>query len=142
MGRYDALGVYLSRLSVSEWRASFADIEKIIGRKLPDSARNYPAWWANQSNGGHSQSQAWQGPGWQTRDLDLASEKVTFYKFTKVTKNYKTPNITGAQDASDSVNAQDLAPPTSPGMTIAQAKDGLARTFGVPVESIEIIIKG
>lgn len=38
--------------------------------------------------------------------------------------------------------AEGVLPESSPGLTIEQAKQGLAKTFGVPPESVEITIRG
>lgn len=77
MSRYQPLADYLRTLDAPRWNASFADIEAILGRELPPSAYQYPAWWANQS-GGHSQTVGWRDAGWKTTDLDLARKRVSF----------------------------------------------------------------
>ncbi len=79
MSRYQPLADYLRTLDAPRWNASFADIEAILGRKLPPSAYQYPAWWANQS-GGHSQTAGWRDAGWKTADLDLTRKRVNFEK--------------------------------------------------------------
>ncbi|WP_340313056.1 DUF7662 domain-containing protein [Rhizorhabdus argentea] len=78
MAKYDALERHLSLLSQDEWFVDFDEIEKVLGFCLPASASRYPAWWANQSGAGHSQSQSWQAAGWQTSELDLSQRKVRF----------------------------------------------------------------
>lgn len=78
--KYKALYEHLLSLNVSEWRASFRDIEHILGFSLPKSARTYPAWWANEENIRHSQCRSWREAGWKTQDLDLGSERVAFYR--------------------------------------------------------------
>ncbi len=72
--KYRNLTQYLAAQK-SEWQASFADIEKVLGFPLPDSARQYQAWWSNQSR---SQSLGWQSAGWKATALDLNGETVTF----------------------------------------------------------------
>jgi hypothetical protein len=101
----------------------FKEIEAILGFPLPKSARLYPAWWSNQVGNGHSQSAAWQSIGWRTGRLDLANERVTFFR----------------------KQAEDERPAVSPvkkGLTIAQAKAGLSAYYGVPPEDVAITIKG
>lgn len=78
MSEYEPLRVYLLRLDPDEWRASFDEIEEILGFGLPASARKYPAWWANEIDGQHSHAWAWLDAGWRTIDLDLGGERVTF----------------------------------------------------------------
>lgn len=82
MSRYQPLADYLRALDAPRWNASFADIEAILGRELPPSAYQYPAWWANQS-GGHSQTVGWRAAGWKTADLDLARKRVSFVREDK-----------------------------------------------------------
>lgn len=88
MPKYGALQLHLSRLQRDEWNATFAQIEEILGFNLPASARKYPAWWANQSDGGHSQSQAWLEAGWQTSDLDLSGSTVRFQRKGRAGHSY------------------------------------------------------
>jgi hypothetical protein len=44
---------YLSSMKQDGWVASFEAIEGVLGFRLPQSARKYPAWWANESTSGH-----------------------------------------------------------------------------------------
>jgi hypothetical protein len=104
--------------------ADFTEIETILGSALPDSARRYPAWWSNQAGEGHSQSSAWQALGWRTVKLDLAGEKVTSTR-----EGHRPGDAAGGGGAGR-------------GITIAEAKAGLAISFGVPPENIEITIRG
>lgn len=78
MGRYHPLTEFLKAREDDIWSASFAQVEKILGFSLPESAEKYPAWWANQSNGRHSQAMAWQEAGWRTRNVDLRGRRVAF----------------------------------------------------------------
>lgn len=78
MSRYQPLADFLASQKSNEWTATFADIEERLGFRLPESAYKYPAWWANQSNGGHSQTRGWRSVGWRTTALDLASKCVRF----------------------------------------------------------------
>ncbi len=80
MSRYQPLADFLASQKSNEWTATFADIEKRLGFRLPESAYKYPAWWANQSNGGHSQTRGWRSVGWRTTALDLTSKCVRFVR--------------------------------------------------------------
>jgi hypothetical protein len=80
MSKYDALKQHLSDLEGERWGASFREIEGILGFELPASAREYPAWWANQQNGQRVQCGSWMTAGWNTVDLNLPSEEVTFLR--------------------------------------------------------------
>ena len=75
--KYQRLYTHLCGLGGEEWKASFTEIESIIGFQLPASARLHKPWWANQKGGGgHSQALAWTMAGWETAEVDLESETL------------------------------------------------------------------
>lgn len=78
MGVYDPLKQHLKALPSDIWDTNFSEIERIIARPLPRSAREYRPWWANQRDSNHSQSKAWREAGWEVRDIDLAHHTVRF----------------------------------------------------------------
>lgn len=117
MSKYQSLSLHLAQIEGIDWQASFDEIEEVLRRPLPESAKQYPAWWANQ---GRAQSLAWESAGWKTKDVDLKKEKVTFVY------------VGGIEDEV----------PDAPKLTIAEAKAGLASNFGVPVDAIEIVVRG
>lgn len=79
IGKYEPLFHHLTALEATEWRASFREIEAILGFALPASARRHQAWWSNQKSGaGPIQSRAWQEAGWRTRNLNLTAQTVVF----------------------------------------------------------------
>ena len=78
-GKYRKLRVYLEAHPRREWRASFSNIESILGFKLPASAHKHSAWWSNERNGGrHSQAVAWSAAGWETAEVDMEAETLLF----------------------------------------------------------------
>ena len=76
--RYMKLHDYLLRRNASQIRLTFAEIEGIIGRVLPDSAREHRAYWANDPK--HSQAKAWLNAGMYAKELDLDGKAVTFVR--------------------------------------------------------------
>ena len=80
MGKYEPITRYLLGVRADEVRVSFADLEAILGFSLPESARLYSAWWANESDGRHSQCRSWIDVGWKTFALDLNNRFVYFRK--------------------------------------------------------------
>ena len=129
MSKYQKLASYLASLRGARWTAQFGEIEAILGFPLPMSARSYPAWWSNQASDGHSQSTSWQSIGWRTGELDLADQRVTFFRQGPAHDKPSAVNATTRESRGD-------------GLTIAEAKAGLSIYFGVPPESVEITIKG
>ena len=77
-GKYAPLFHHLEGLSRSDWTTTFAELERILGFPLPDSARLYRPWWANAAKSGHCQAMAWSVAGWKTGDVDLEAETLVF----------------------------------------------------------------
>lgn len=75
---YAPLAVHLAAASAGVERLSFAQIERILGRPLPASARRYRAWWSNEASGTHTHSAAWMGTGWLVDAVDLNAGIVSF----------------------------------------------------------------
>lgn len=78
MAKYDPLGRYLSRRGGTQLDMSFADIERVIGGMLPNSAAR-PQWWANEVDpeSRHVQSRAWRNAGYDAF-LIPGAERVRF----------------------------------------------------------------
>ena len=76
--RYYSLFEHLRRSGAGEVTLSFAAIEALLGRALPDSARAARAWWSDRDNG--TQAAAWMPANYRVAALDLAGEQVTFSK--------------------------------------------------------------
>jgi hypothetical protein len=85
MSRYQPLADFLDGKKELEWNATFAEVEAQLGFPLPDSAYKYPAWWANQTGAGHSQTKGWRSVGWKTRDLDLERKRIRFEREARAT---------------------------------------------------------
>ena len=79
-GKYAPLYRHLLSLRPeTEWRAGFGEVERLLGFRLPDSARIHRPWWANSRKGsGHSHALAWQAAGWRTARVDLEAETLVF----------------------------------------------------------------
>jgi len=77
MGMYDPLTLYLSGLGEETIMLTFSEIEKVLGRHLPQSAYTYNAWWAN---GGHSQASAWLNAGYKVSNILFPEKTVTFIR--------------------------------------------------------------
>ena len=85
-GKYQRLYSHLCSLPDPEWKVSFTDIEAVLGFELPDSARLYRPWWANQAGGGRSQAIAWMAAGWETAKVDIPGETLLFRRRRTATK--------------------------------------------------------
>lgn len=83
VGAYASLADHLGSVSSDVLELSFAEIERIIGRPLPASARRHRAWWANDTTGAHSHASAWTGRGWNVGGVDLNAGTVWFRTRTR-----------------------------------------------------------
>jgi hypothetical protein len=72
-GKYTPLENYLRGLPATqkEVALSFEQIERIINAKLPASAYEYQAWWANEKEGNHVNARAWANAGWKVESIDF-----------------------------------------------------------------------
>jgi hypothetical protein len=76
MSKYQPLSQRLRGHTGDEWRASFAEVEEVLGFPLPKGARSGKAWWSNDLGKPHSR--AWSGHGWEAGDVDMITGQVTF----------------------------------------------------------------
>ncbi|MDE0349516.1 MAG: hypothetical protein OXM56_07400 [Gammaproteobacteria bacterium] len=76
MRRYAPLAEFLSSHKGDSCTLTVPEIERIIGRQLPPSARVHPAWWGNDRS--HAQARAWMGEGWRARPATRQLDAVVF----------------------------------------------------------------
>lgn len=76
MGKYEPLGAYLRKQRAMRLPMTFAEIERIVGTKLPKSQR-YPAWWSNNTLN-NVMTQVWLNAGFETEQVDVVGRKVVF----------------------------------------------------------------
>jgi hypothetical protein len=72
---YSGLTDLLQR-SAPPVRLTFVEIERLIGRPLPASARKHQAWWANSPS--QVLGRTLMPIGWRTAGVDLAAQSVEF----------------------------------------------------------------
>jgi hypothetical protein len=87
---------------------SFAELEDVIGARLPPSARKREEWWSNSPEG-HSQARAWMRASYRASKIDLAGETVEFV-LEGWPENYGRANLMpsrGRQLAGMGENAQE-----------------------------------
>lgn len=76
MSKYDPLGDFLRAQPKEAVPLRFADIAKIVGHRLPRSAR-YPAWWSNNETN-NVMTKVWLDAGFRTEQVDVVHEKLVF----------------------------------------------------------------
>lgn len=74
-GSYEPLRSHLQQARGDLVDLSFLQVEAILGRLLPGSARNHRAWWANDRSHSHA---VWLQAGWKVDQVNLTAERVTF----------------------------------------------------------------
>lgn len=77
MTKYEPLTLFLRRQTRDEVRMTFADIEKIIGDKLPSSAAHHRAWWSNNPSNS-VMTKAWLAAGFKSEQVDIEGRKLVF----------------------------------------------------------------
>jgi hypothetical protein len=77
--KYDLFGNFLDLQLVDRLTLSFAQIEKIIGSKLPASASKYDAWWSNSAVDGRH-NEVWLRRGWTVVEHSFNSRTVKFQR--------------------------------------------------------------
>lgn len=78
ISKYHDLFVFLDGKTYETIQLSFEKIEFIISSKLPKSAYQYAAWWANGENS-HSHASAWQDAGYKVDEIHFG-DYVVFKK--------------------------------------------------------------
>lgn len=76
MGKYDPLTRYLADKRTKEVPMTFAEIERVLGARLPAS-KQYPAWWSNNASN-NVMTRAWLEAGFQTERVDIGGERLVF----------------------------------------------------------------
>lgn len=77
MGKYTRLGDFLRSQRTPEVPMTFAEIERIIGTKLPPNSPQYPAWWSNNPSN-NVMTKVWLAAGFRTEQVDTKARKVVF----------------------------------------------------------------
>lgn len=76
--KYRFLADYLYNSKQDSVRLSFNEIEEILKTKLPSSAHNHRAFWANTTS--HSIALSWLNVGYATVDVNIAEQYIVFEK--------------------------------------------------------------
>ncbi|MBW4485018.1 MAG: helix-turn-helix domain-containing protein [Tildeniella torsiva UHER 1998/13D] len=79
--KYYPLFEHLQNCNKAATTLTFLEIEALMGRSLPASARAKKGWWSNRDSVSALQAIAWVSAGYQVNAVDLAQQKVTFQTF-------------------------------------------------------------
>lgn len=81
MYKYESLKKYLSENSSPKIVMTFEQLESIIGQKLPKSALNYRAYFANTNT--HSISKAWLNAGYRVSSVNYYERTIEFQQLNQ-----------------------------------------------------------
>jgi hypothetical protein len=77
MSKYEPLTRFLQNQPGGEVRLSFAQIEQLVGFKLPDAAQHETAWWSNSLDE-ELDAKAWLAAGFRSEAVDVTVGELTF----------------------------------------------------------------
>ena len=77
MSKYEPLEQYLKGQTSAELHLTFADVEAIIGARLPRSAMLYRMWWSNNASH-HVHAESWLEAGYRTEQVDMDAKTLVF----------------------------------------------------------------
>ena len=80
MSKYAPLGDFLRKQKAALIPMTFAEIERVVGTKLPKS-QQYPAWWSNNP-WNNVMTQVWLDAGFETEQVDVEGRKLVFRRVT------------------------------------------------------------
>ena len=130
MSRYDPLTTHLQMQSAAQVRMSFAEIEAVLGRSLPDSAVTHRGWWSNNPSN-NVMTRAWLDAGFRSEQVDLAGRTLVF---RRVADQAPRPGFAEARIPLKDADPDNVGPPalfgwlngtvmTAPGVDIGAPAD-------------------
>ena len=84
MGKYEILSQFLREQATQEVPVTFAEIEHVIGGKLPRSAYVHRPWWSNNPSNS-AMTRVWLEAGFRTERVDMAGKKLVFRRMRENT---------------------------------------------------------
>lgn len=90
MGKYEPLTVFLQKQHGGEVRMSFAEIERVVGFKLPPVAQRHRAWWSNSPTN-NVMTRAWLDAGFRSEQVDMAAGKLVFRREKQIKRAESDP---------------------------------------------------
>jgi hypothetical protein len=90
--KYQPLARHLRAQRGARVSMSFAEIERVLGTKLPPSASTHRAWWSNNPQN-NVMTKAWLDAGFQSEQVDIDGKRLVFSR--------KAPQAQPAPDKAD-----------------------------------------
>jgi hypothetical protein len=73
---------------------TFQEIEKVIGAKLPPSAKKHRPWWSNNPNNS-VMTKVWLDAGFESEQVDMAGRKLVFRRVRSAARRLATAPVRG-----------------------------------------------
>lgn len=77
MSKYAPLTDHLRKQQFADVRMTFAEIERVIGGKLPPKAQLHRAWWSNNPSN-NVMTKAWLDAGFRSEQVDMSGRRLVF----------------------------------------------------------------
>ncbi|PWV98217.1 hypothetical protein DFR52_105198 [Hoeflea marina] len=104
MGKYEPLRRFLALQNKDQIQMSFAEIEAVLGEPLPAS-KKFPAWWSNNTMN-NVMTKEWLAAGYQSEQVDVVGEKLTFRRIEAKSKAAQKPSRNGGPLAASNAQAK------------------------------------
>jgi hypothetical protein len=118
MSKYDGLGSFLREQRASAVPMSFADVERVIGQKLPRSAR-FPAWWSNHPSN-NVMTKIWLAAGFKTAHVNVEAKTLVFRRAA----HPSVPPVYPASEAMESIFPNSFGTAEAPRLYSASMESG------------------
>ena len=128
---YYKLMKYLQEKDQDMLRITFREIEDVLGAKLPPSAYEHRAWWANSQSHSHARH-GWIKAGFETSMVDLGAQEVSFVRAQEAAASFSHPAMSYMQPA-PARRSRSIRPPrsgTDDLVRLAGGADNLAEILG------------
>lgn len=73
--KYQPLADFLASFDGVQWRATFVEVEAVLGSPLPKAARAKEDWWEALDT---RQARSWLDVGWEVERADVEDRTVSF----------------------------------------------------------------
>jgi hypothetical protein len=94
MSKYASLGDFLKQQPFERVPMTFQQIEKVIGAKLPLSAKKHRPWWSNNPNNS-VMTKVWLDAGFESEQVDMAARKLVFRRVRSASRVLATAPVRG-----------------------------------------------
>lgn len=110
MSKYEPLTAFLRSRAGRGIKMSFAEIEAVIGQKLPEKSKAQRAWWSNNPSN-NVMTRAWLEAGYRTQLVDVAGETLNFVPDAKTWQRAHHPAFGGLRGTTTIQPGVDLTEP-------------------------------